>query len=63
MQPLEAVKVLSKHDIRAFTLIEVVVSTAIAAMVISGSIYGYTLSAQRAQWSSYSLAANSLAIQ
>ncbi|MGZ8900375.1 MAG: type IV pilus modification PilV family protein [Limisphaerales bacterium] len=56
-------KVLSKHDIRAFTLIEVVVSTAIAAMVISGSIYGYTLSAQRAQWSSYSLAANSLAIQ
>ena len=36
---------------------------AIAGLVMGGSIYGYVLSAQRAEWSAYSLAAHSLAMQ
>jgi prepilin-type N-terminal cleavage/methylation domain-containing protein len=48
---------------KAFTLIELVIATAIAALVIGGTIYGYVMSAQRAEWSAYSLAAHSLALQ
>jgi hypothetical protein len=47
----------------AFTLAEVVIATALAALVVGGSIYGYVISAQRAEWSAYSLAAQSLAVQ
>ena len=57
---------LSRANIRkrsAFSLIEVVTSTAIAGIVIGGSIYGYVSAAQRAEWAAYSLAANSLAMQ
>jgi len=48
---------------RAFTLVEVVVASAISALTITSSIYAYTLSAKRAEWSAYSLAAHSLAVQ
>lgn len=48
---------------RAFTLAEVVITTAIAAIVMGGSVYGYLAAAQRAEWSAYSLAAHSLAMQ
>jgi len=48
---------------RAFTLPEVVIATAVTSTVIGASIYGYTLSAKRAEWSAYSLAANNLAVQ
>ena len=48
---------------QAFTLIEVLISTAIAALSIGGVIYGYTMSAQRAEWSAYSLAAHGLAMK
>lgn len=48
---------------RAFTLVEVVIAIAIAALSIGGVIYGYVNSAQRAEWSSYSLAAQSMAMQ
>ncbi len=47
----------------AFTLAEVVMSAAIAAMTVSGIIYGYTQSSKRAEWSGYSLAAQALAVQ
>jgi len=47
----------------AFTLVEVVIAVAILALTFSGVIYGYVLSAQRAEWSAYSLAAESLASQ
>lgn len=47
----------------AFTLVEMVMSLAITAMTIGAIIYGYLLSANRAEWSAYSLAANSLALQ
>lgn len=46
-----------------FTLPELVIATAIAAISLSGVIYGYILSSQSAEWSAYNLAANSLAIQ
>lgn len=48
---------------RGFTLAEVVISLALAAMMIGGIVYGYTMSAIRAEWSSYSLAAQALAVQ
>ena len=47
----------------AFTLMEVVMSIAVAAVTIGGIIAGYTLSARKAEWSAYSLAAHSLALQ
>ena len=47
----------------AFTLVEVVVSIVILAMVMAGMIYGYVLTNHRAEWSSMSLAAQSLADQ
>lgn len=48
---------------RGFTLPEVVISVAIAAICIGGIIYGYVISARRAEWSGYSLAAHTAAIQ
>ncbi len=47
----------------AFTLVEVVIAVAILSLTFAGVIYGYVLSAQRAEWSAYSLAAQSLAAQ
>lgn len=49
--------------LKAFTLAEVVITSAIAAMVVGGCIYGYVMAATRAEWSAYSLAAHSLAMQ
>jgi prepilin-type N-terminal cleavage/methylation domain-containing protein len=46
-----------------FTLAEVVIAMAIAAVAVGGIVYGYVMSAQRAEWSAYSLAAQSLAMQ
>ena len=48
---------------RGTSLAEVVISLGIATLTISGSINGYILTANRAEWSAYSLAANSLAMQ
>jgi type II secretory pathway pseudopilin PulG len=47
----------------AFTLVEVVMSIAILAMVMGGMIYGYIMTNHRAEWSSMSLAAQSQAVQ
>ena len=46
-----------------FTLTEVVMSLAVAALAFGGVIYGYALTTDQAEWSSYSLAAHSLAMQ
>ena len=46
-----------------FTLIEVVISTAIVALVFGGVITAYIQSGMRVQWSGYSLAAQSLATE
>jgi hypothetical protein len=47
----------------AFTLAELVIASALGMITIGASFYGYVLSAKRAEWSAYSLAANSLALQ
>ncbi len=47
----------------AFTLAEVVISIGIAALLFIGTIGAYIQTCRRAEWSGYSLAAQSLAIQ
>ncbi len=46
-----------------FTLTEVVVALAIVALTFAAVIYGYLRTTDRAEWSAYSLAAQSLAMQ
>jgi prepilin-type N-terminal cleavage/methylation domain-containing protein len=46
-----------------FTLAEVVTSMAVLGVVVQGVILGYVASAQRAEWSAHSLAAQSIATQ
>ncbi len=47
----------------AFTLIEVMISAALLAMVTAGIVYGYAQANRFAEWSSMSLAAHSYALQ
>jgi hypothetical protein len=44
-----------------FVLAEVVISSGLAAMLITGLVFGYLQTAAQAEWSAYSLAAQSLA--
>ena len=53
----------SRRRIAGSSLAEVVVSMAISALSIGGISTGYIMSAQRAEWSGCSQAANSLALQ
>ena len=46
----------------AFSLMEVVLAIALGGILISGMIVGYMQAAIRAEWSAYSLAAQSLAV-
>jgi prepilin-type N-terminal cleavage/methylation domain-containing protein len=48
---------------RAFTLVEVIVASVVAAIGMAGILYGYVNSAQTAEWASYYQAAQSLASQ
>src|SRR5438093_2312579 len=48
---------------RAFTLAEVVIAMAITVMSLGGVIMGYIFAMRQAEWSAYSLAAQSLANQ
>jgi hypothetical protein len=48
---------------RAFTLAEVVMATAITAVVFGGIVTCHIQSSRRAEWSGYSLAAQALALQ
>lgn len=48
---------------RAFTLMEASIASAISAMMFGGIIYGYIMSNRSAEWSAYSFAAQSLALQ
>ncbi len=47
----------------AFTLVEVLISLALALLIFVGILYTYTQGIYQAQWSGFSLAAQSLAIQ
>jgi hypothetical protein len=53
----------SAKSCRALTLAEVVISLAILGLAMAGLLAGYIFSANRAEWSAYSLAAQSLAMQ
>ena len=46
-----------------FTLTEVVVSLAILGLIFAGIVYGYVALSDKAEWSSYSLAAQAVALQ
>lgn len=46
-----------------FSLTEVIVAMAMITLTFAGVIYGYLRTADRAEWSAYSLAAQSLAMQ
>ena len=48
---------------KAFTLAEVVIAMAITVMSLGGVIMGYIFAMRQAEWSAYSLAAQSLANQ
>lgn len=48
---------------RGFTLVEVVLSIGILALVFGGILVAHVQSARRAEWAGYSLAAQALAIQ
>ena len=50
-------------SVQAFTLAEVVIALAIAALVFAGIILAYVQSTRRAEWTGYSLAAQALAVQ
>jgi len=52
-----------RRDLTAITIIEVVLSLAIMGISFGAIVMGYVMSARRAEWSAYSLAANSLAMQ
>jgi prepilin-type N-terminal cleavage/methylation domain-containing protein len=58
-----AVRSVSSRSLRGLTLIEVVIATAIVAVVFGSTIEAYIQSGQRVAWSGYSLAAESLAQQ
>jgi Tfp pilus assembly protein PilV len=47
----------------AFSLPELVIASALAAVGLGGIVYGYIMAAQNAEWAAYHLAAHSLAMQ
>ncbi len=46
-----------------FTLMESIIASSIAAMMFGGIVYGYIQSGRNAEWSAYSFAAQSMAMQ
>jgi prepilin-type N-terminal cleavage/methylation domain-containing protein len=48
---------------RGFTITEVVISLGIVGLTFSGVLYGYVSTTDQAEWSSFSLAAHSVAMQ
>ena len=52
-----------KKTAQAFTLIETMISIAIIGLSVGGIVIGYNFACRQAEWTSYSLAAQSLAIQ
>lgn len=52
-----------RHGVSGFTLVEVVIAVLISTIVFATVIYAYVGANDRAEWSAYSLAAQSLATQ
>lgn len=53
----------SRRTFSGTSLVEVVMAIAISSMSIGATVTGYVLAAHRSEWSAYSLAAQSLAMQ
>ncbi len=53
----------ARKQLAAFTLAEIGISTAISVMTVAAVMIGYVSASKRAEWSGYSLAAQSLALQ
>ena len=53
----------SRRDTHGGTLVELVIALSIALITVSASMKGYILTANKSEWSAYSLAANSMAMQ
>jgi prepilin-type N-terminal cleavage/methylation domain-containing protein len=53
----------SLRSASGFTLVEVVIALVIMALLFAGIVYGFTQTSWRAEWSSYNLAAQNLALQ
>ena len=51
------------QQVHAFTLIEMLVVSLVVSLAVTGITMGYSMAARRAEWSAYSLAAQSLASQ
>jgi prepilin-type N-terminal cleavage/methylation domain-containing protein len=59
---------ISKCDLKnnrdsAFTLVEVSLASAIAGVLFVGTIYGYLMASQKAEWAAYYMAAHTLGMQ
>ncbi|SRR6266508_5418846 len=52
-----------RHPRRGFTLAEVIISVGIAGLGIGGIVWGYIITAQRAEWSTCSSAAQLMAMR
>jgi prepilin-type N-terminal cleavage/methylation domain-containing protein len=51
------------RNAKGFTLVEVVISMAIAGAAFVGVLYGYVMTTNQGEWSCFSLAAHSVAMQ
>jgi type II secretory pathway pseudopilin PulG len=63
MMVSQQTKQIRGRSLAGITIIEVVMSLAIMGISFGAIVMGYVMSARRAEWSAYSLAANSLAMQ
>jgi type II secretory pathway pseudopilin PulG len=63
MKVCQQTNTVRSRAVAGITLVEVVLSLAIMGISFGTIIMGYVMSARRAEWSAYSLAANSLAMQ
>jgi type II secretory pathway pseudopilin PulG len=54
---------ISRKRRQAFTLMEALIASTIAAIMFGGIVYGYVQSNRSAEWSAFSFAAQSLAMQ
>jgi type II secretory pathway pseudopilin PulG len=54
---------ISRKRRQAFTLMEALIASTIAAIMFGGIVYGYVQSSRSAEWSAFSFAAQSMAMQ
>ena len=60
-RPADVLQRRNRKNTAAFTLIEVVISTAIVALIFGGIITSYIQSGKRLEWTGYSMAAQQMA--